>query len=441
MAEDDDKIPMAAGKGALFVSSKAWNAMRRAVLRAGVLPDPRQFEVKTQGGKTAFSLRQPPGAPANWAGGPPPPFTLGMGEDGAKIYKGLLEYTITVLNFERFHLEEGISVNSLAGQDSIKGVSKLEPGGDSGEEDDETGGWTRLDWFGDVWLYWEVDEETGTPSFCEFRGPDKPETREVGELSAELERGSEGEEETGSGAGPSYCVRIGSVSEDGVIEQERTGNVVWDFTFVPENPNSSESSESSPSSPSSSESSSTPSSPSSGPSSPGSSDGSSPGSSGGSSPGGSSDNGSGKSSSAIVPDRLSSTGYTALFVEEAGDVRFNEYVMDVPVTGRKVEVEVEPHYVEVCVPGSLRVFSACGDRPAMIGGRVEGGRVKLEVETMGLPLPGVVQIKLSGIRRGFADRTKWRYPERTPDEFQRNEAFIKLAHPQPKKKRERKKKA
>ncbi len=57
-----------------------------------------------------------------------------------------------------------------------------------------------------------------------------------------------------------------------------------------------------------------------------------------------------------------------------------------------------------------------------------GERLTLKLRTSRLPWlrPGTVQVRLSGIRKGFASK---RFPTRTHAQFVANEAFINSAYP------------
>ena len=75
--------------------------------------------------------------------------------------------------------------------------------------------------------------------------------------------------------------------------------------------------------------------------------------------------GSGKDT-AIVPAPWMPSGYAALFVLEAPEVRFDD-VLAVRLTGRTTEVAIDPRYRFVCEPGSIRCCGWSGDKPGSVG--------------------------------------------------------------------------
>ncbi|MBN2218580.1 MAG: hypothetical protein JW719_14485 [Pirellulales bacterium] len=139
-----------------------------------------------------------------------------------------------------------------------------------------------------------------------------------------------------------------------------------------------------------------------------------------------SDSGSDKST-AIVPASWTRDKYTALFVEECPDVRFDD-VMIATVAQRDGELPIDPRYGEVCEPGTLEVCGCVADAPIAVGAKVSAGgsavayrfarqRTKKEVRLV---------IRLTGVRKGFRGH---RFPNRTREQFEANERFIQSAYP------------
>ncbi|MBI1372486.1 MAG: hypothetical protein GC159_06965 [Phycisphaera sp.] len=210
--------------------------------------------------------------------------------------------------------------------------------------------------------------------------------------------------------GPTFTVRCGSSS---------SGSSSGSGSSFDSSSGSSSGSSGSSGSPSSSDSSSGSSGSPSGSSSP---SGSPPPSSG---PSGSSSGGSGSDkSTAIVPASWSPTGYTALFVEESPEVRFND-VMVVEVPARDTRLSIDPRFLEVCAPGSLEVTACQPDAPVLVGARVDGGEVVLQFAQQSAAVVRLV-ISLTGIRKGFSGL---RFPDRTQRQFEANERFIRSAYP------------
>ena len=152
----------------------------------------------------------------------------------------------------------------------------------------------------------------------------------------------------------------------------------------------------------------------------GASSGGSLGASSGASSGGLSESGSGKSS-AIVPAKWSPGGYTALFVDESPDVRFNDVLIATIVESDNL-VPIDPRFIAVCEANSLEVCGCVPDVPVLIGAIVEGDYVRVR---MPAPQTTRVVLRLTGIRRGFHDL---RFPDRTAEQFESNERFIKSAY-------------
>jgi hypothetical protein len=169
------------------------------------------------------------------------------------------------------------------------------------------------------------------------------------------------------------------------------------------------------------------------------------GSPSGSQPSASQPSGSDKST-AIVPASWTPGGYTALFTLESPEVRFDD-VLTAEVSGAETRLPIDPKYLEVCAPGTVEVCGCVPNRPVLIGAAVEDGAVVIRLfnhkdtktqrlfsfvpsclcgEKKNPPQPLRVVIRLTGIRKGFADH---RFPDRTRRQFLANERFIKSAYP------------
>jgi len=130
-------------------------------------------------------------------------------------------------------------------------------------------------------------------------------------------------------------------------------------------------------------------------------------------------------STAIVPARWSPTGYAALFIAESPEVRFDD-VMEVSTTQADCTVVIDPRFVEVCEPDSIRVCSCSPDVPVAVGASVEGGEIQLQFSRTNKKKTVHTVIRLTGIRKGFKGL---RFPHRTRRQFLANEKFIKSAYP------------
>lgn len=130
-------------------------------------------------------------------------------------------------------------------------------------------------------------------------------------------------------------------------------------------------------------------------------------------------------SSAIVPASWSPSQFTALFVDESPEVRFHD-VMDFTVPLRDCAIPIDTRFVEVCEAGSIVAESVVPSIPILIGAEVRDGQIMLRFPETKHDLLVRIVAKLSGVRRGFAGL---RFPDRTPEEFEANEAFLQLARP------------
>ncbi|MCE5310449.1 MAG: hypothetical protein LLG20_22660 [Acidobacteriales bacterium] len=92
--------------------------------------------------------------------------------------------------------------------------------------------------------------------------------------------------------------------------------------------------------------------------------------------------------------------------------------------GRTTLVRIDPRFLAVCEPGTVRVAATCPDIPVTIGARMDAAGVLL-TKRWGSP-DAVVMIQLVGIRRGFLGK---RFPRRSREQFEANEAFINSAYP------------
>lgn len=141
---------------------------------------------------------------------------------------------------------------------------------------------------------------------------------------------------------------------------------------------------------------------------------------GGGGPG--SDSGSGKDS-AIVPASWSETGFTALFVVEAPDVRFEDTFTDLRIRGRESRYAIDPKFLEVTAPGSLRVIGLVGDRPYPVGARIEGGELVLVAAADMRRRPTVANVRITALRKGHEAT---RFPDRALRHYKANERRLNL---------------
>jgi len=160
-------------------------------------------------------------------------FALENGTKGARVYFGTLIESVTRINVQRV---AGIAdiLNVLASQPIIPKTTVHYPRNLSGEFGHQIA--TELTWFGNVYLYWEVSKNCEV-TFCELRGPDKPDEFQVPKLNSDLTR------DWGLNDVAKYCVLIGCVNPpsdsdptSNEVTQYISGDVTWAVTFIPENP-------------------------------------------------------------------------------------------------------------------------------------------------------------------------------------------------------------
>lgn len=130
-------------------------------------------------------------------------------------------------------------------------------------------------------------------------------------------------------------------------------------------------------------------------------------------------------SSAIVPAAFTPGGFTALFVEEGPDVRFNDVIVKT-ISQRNCVIDIDPKFIAVCEPDSIEVIGHSTDAPVAVGLVAKAGKVRVKFNRPAKRKVRLV-IRLSGIRRGFGSAE--RFPNRTRAEFAANERFLKSARP------------
>ena len=130
-------------------------------------------------------------------------------------------------------------------------------------------------------------------------------------------------------------------------------------------------------------------------------------------------------STAIVPASWTATGYTALFIAESPEVRFDDVIV-VKIAKANTYLPIDPRFLEVCEASSVQVCGCTPDIPALIGAVVEGSRVRVRIEKADPNQIVQVVIRLTGIRKGFRGL---RFPDRTRTQFEANERFIRSAYP------------
>ena len=109
-------------------------------------------------------------------------------------------------------------------------------------------------------------------------------------------------------------------------------------------------------------------------------------------------------------------------MEEAPEVRFDD-VMQAVVQTADTRLTIDPRFLEVCELGSVLVCSCVPHIPVLVGAAVEGKIVRIRLADTSQPVRVIV--RLTGIRKGFRGL---RFPDRTREQFEDNERFIKSAY-------------
>jgi hypothetical protein len=125
-----------------------------------------------------------------------------------------------------------------------------------------------------------------------------------------------------------------------------------------------------------------------------------------------------------VPASWSPTGYTALFIAECPEVRFDDVVV-ARIPKLNTRLWIDPKFLEVCEPGSVQVCGCVPDVPVLMGAAVSGDAVRLQFAEQDESQVVQVVVRLTGIRKGFAGH---RFPDRTRAQFEANERFIRSAY-------------
>ena len=127
-------------------------------------------------------------------------------------------------------------------------------------------------------------------------------------------------------------------------------------------------------------------------------------------------------STAIVPASFYEEGYTALYIVESPDIRFED-VREYKINKRVSSYLIDPRFLEVCEPNSIVVVGCVPDEPCLVGAKVLEN--KLQIKIAKGDLPNKIIIKFSGIRKGFLGT---RFGSRTKAQFEANEEFINSAY-------------
>jgi hypothetical protein len=299
--------------------------------------------------------------------GKPFAFALAHGTGGASIWHGCLLTSITVIRVFR---ENG--KNYILSQDPIPKLTYTP----ASNLNTDLRLQTHLGWYGNVYAYWEVDEN-GTVTLFDIRGPTAPTGEDISELQEDLTRTTpEGK----------YFLLIGTVDGNSPVVQKVSSDITWAVTILAGSQDSSSGSEASEDS----------------------------------TPSGGSGSEAEKSSNAIVEGPWAKGKFVALATMESNQVLFEFIVRDIRIRGRRTMVRIDPRFMYVCEPNSLCVAAApCGDLPYPVGANVVSNVLILTGQARADRRPKTVNVRLTGLRKGFKD---WDMPSRTAKQKAQSEA-------------------
>ena len=123
----------------------------------------------------------------------------------------------------------------------------------------------------------------------------------------------------------------------------------------------------------------------------------------------------GLTKSAIVPSVHGE--YVALYCVEASEVRFEE-IISIKTNGKiKIEHEIDPEFVFICEPDSIKAIGYTTTEPALCGVKVKEKKI---IITFSGNISEEITVKLSGIRKGFANV---RFEKKTEEQANHNNDF------------------
>ena len=99
------------------------------------------------------------------------------------------------------------------------------------------------------------------------------------------------------------------------------------------------------------------------------------------------------------------------------ETRFEDIISVSPMTQRCFYIDIDPEYIHVCEENSIKPISYVPSSACICGIKVEGNKLKIEIEGQ---VPLEINIKLSGIRKG---RRGKRFSKYNQEEAEKNLAF------------------
>lgn len=92
---------------------------------------------------------------------------------------------------------------------------------------------------------------------------------------------------------------------------------------------------------------------------------------------------------------------------------------------REAFATIDPKFLAVCDDNTLEVAGWSTDIPILVGAQVDGNMVRIRFPEDHPEEKVRLVLRFTGIRRGFSGL---RFPDRTEEQFEANERFIKMAY-------------
>ena len=117
--------------------------------------------------------------------------------------------------------------------------------------------------------------------------------------------------------------------------------------------------------------------------------------------------------------------FVELYCTESPEVRFEDVVtITPPLQCREFIHPIDPEFIHVCEPGSIKAVGHTTSDPAIAGIRIEGDGIAVEFSKL-LPVPRELVVHLMGTRSGFAGQ---RFTKSSRAKAETNAAFWGQAH-------------
>ena len=109
---------------------------------------------------------------------------------------------------------------------------------------------------------------------------------------------------------------------------------------------------------------------------------------------------------------------------EAPGVDFTD-VTDIVIPQRDTEIDIDPRFLEVCERDTIMCVGIQPNQPVVLGAEAIGPLVRIRFAEQS-DAEVRLAISLRGTRRGFHGV---RFPNRTHEQFEANQRFLKSAYP------------